>query len=484
MDNKKESILSGILKYSISSWVGIFIGFFSVIITTRLIAPDVYGIVMLFLSATHVALYIVTIGMDGACIRFYNEPPGGNTVNQLLYKNIVITTLICLVVGLLCTFVLPDSVTEYVFGFSSRLLVGMLFVFTLCQVVLRYLNISYRMSFKAKMYNIQNILINSSYRVLIILAALITNDSIFIITVLTLGLVVILLVYVYIQRREITPIDSTGVVNFSLSMKGYGEYMRYAIFNAPTYIVTYFNTFACQQIIRNHLSAYSLGIFSSTGAFSAILSVIKGGFSTFWSAYVYKEYTEEQDKIKKMHDFLVAFTIIVTSVLVCCRDIIYLAIGPDYHDSKRFFSLLLVMPILTFVEETTDKGVAIAKKSQVWTVTHLISVVVNIGLCMMLINGFELKGAAWANAISAILLYGLNTYYGQKYFRTIDNYFKSLCGIIVLILLLVIPSFTMNIWVIIAACFVLDIIAVVIYSKEYRFMLQRIMNSLIKKNKK
>jgi O-antigen/teichoic acid export membrane protein len=468
-----DSILKGIFKYSISNWVGVIVGFLSVIISTRIITPDVYGIVMLFLSATQVTMYVMTLGMDGACIRFYNEPPCNNSQNQLLYKNIIISSVICILTGVISVIFISGSVAEFLFGFSSRLLIGLLFLYTLCQIVLRYLNISYRMSFNAKMYNIQNILINSSSRVLIIAAAFIRNNSLFIISVLTIGIFVVLLVYLIKQRKQITPLGNDGIISLSLNMKGYGEYMRYAVFNAPTYIVTYFNTFACQQIIRQQLSAYALGIFSSTGAFTAVLSVVKGGFSTFWSAYVYKEYEGKQETIIKMHDFLLVFTIMATSVLMSCRDIVYLAIGSSYHDSKSFFSLLLVMPILTFIEETTDKGVALSKKSYIWTITHMLSVVTNIGLCFLFVKGFDLMGAAWANAIAAVLLYVLNTVYGQKYYRSISDYTKSIKGTLILLLLLIVPALTLNIWIIILCCVSLDIIAYFVYAEEVKYMLKR-----------
>lgn len=480
MSTTKESVVKGIFKYSISNWIGIVVGFVSVVITTRLIKPDVYGIITLFLSAANVMIYILTLGMDSACIRFYNEPLAGNTQSQLLYKNLIITSIICFSMGSACVLFLPSSVSNYIFGFSSRLIIGLLLIFTFCQIILRFLNISYRMSFNAKMYNIQNVLINCSYRVLIIAAALIRNDSLFIITILTLGLLVILLFYLYIQRSEITPRGNNGVVSFSISLKGYGEYMRYAIFNAPTYIVTYFNIFASQYIIRDVMSAFFLGVFSSTSAFTSILSVVKGGFSTFWSAYVFKEYTEENNTIIKMHDYLVVFTIVVTSLLVCCRDIVYLAIGQDYHDSKSFFSLLLIMPILSFVEETTDKGVAISKKSQIWMFTHIISALVNITLCYILVHYYGLMGAAWASAISAIILYGLNTYWGQHYYRTIKSYWKSFFGVLLLIIELIIPSLTLNIYLIIASCIVLDIIAFYLYREELSFIFNRITNEAVK----
>lgn len=54
-----------------------------------------------------------------------------------------------------------------------------------------------------------------------------------------------------------------------------------------------------QQIIREEIDAHALGIFASVSMFISILTAVQGGFSTYWSAYVYKNYSEEDSKIKK-----------------------------------------------------------------------------------------------------------------------------------------------------------------------------------------
>ena len=103
----------------------------------------------------------------------------------------------------------------------------------------------------------------------------------------------------------------------------------------------------------------------------------------------------------------------------------------------------------------------------------MLSVVANIGLCFLFVKGFDLMGAAWANAIAAVLLYVLNTVYGQKYYRSISDYSKSIKGTLILLLLLIVPALTLNIWLIISCCVLLDIIAYFVYAEEVKYMLKR-----------
>ena len=122
-----ESILKGTLKYSISTWINLIVGFISVIITTRIINPEVYGQISIFFSVSSVLMYFLTLGLDGALIRFYNEPPNGETSNQLIFKCIIISTLTSLCLGIVLTSFCGEFISNYIFGVSRRILIGMIF---------------------------------------------------------------------------------------------------------------------------------------------------------------------------------------------------------------------------------------------------------------------------------------------------------------------------------------------------------------------
>jgi hypothetical protein len=481
MSNQKESLTLGILKYSISTWINLIVGLLSVVVTTRLINPHDYGLITIFISSTAFLMYILTLGLDSAFIRFYNDPPKGNTQNQLLYKCLFISTVFCCIAGLLVFFSFSSKVSFFIFGIESKLLICLMFIYCLSQVWLRYLNISFRMSFRAKQYNIQNILINCLTRILIILSALISNNYLFIISILTIGIASTLIIYLFVQKNEFTPINSQGQLDRSLDFSGFRPYFRFALFSAPTYIVVYFNTFMSQQIIREEIDAHALGIFASVSMFISILTAVQGGFSTYWSAYVYKNYSEEDSKIKKMHDVIVAFAIIMASAVVCSRDFIYLFIGSFYHSSKTFFSLILILPILNFIRETTDKGLQISNNNHISLFIHILTVMINLGLSYCLINKIGIIGAAIANAISGVFLFTTSAYYGQKYFRTINSIIKSSCGVFVLLCLLTLPSITNNIMNIIFGTLLLDVIAFSIYKDEVGLMCNVVLSFLVKK---
>lgn len=475
--NQHTNLLKGVLQYSISTWVNLFLGMLSVVLTTRLLDPDVYGLVAIFFSSSSVLLYVLTLGLDGAYIRFYNEPPGNDTRTQLLYKNLVISTITCFIIGVSVFVFFGYSFSQLIFDVGIRSITGLLFVYTFCQILLRYLNISFRMSFRVREYNVQNILINCLSKFLIILAAFITDGFVWIIAILTIGMLTVLAIYFYKQKKEFIPYNADNELDLSVSLKGYEDYLKFALFSAPSYIVVYLNQYLNQQLILSLMSAYALGIFSSTVLFGNILSAVKGGFSTFWAAYVYQSYREDKLRIGLMHDYVMAVAIIAVSLLIGFRDVIYLFIGESFRSSKVFFSLLLAMPVFNFLLETTDKGIALVKKNHISLLTHLLAVALNVGLCFLLIPKYQLVGAAWANAISGLVLYFANTYYGQKYYKTILNNKKSLLGFFLLFCIIAIPSFVTKMSWILFAIGLLDVIAFYIYKTEYITLLSKILSA-------
>lgn len=483
MSIQKESLLKGIFSYSISSWINIVVGFLSVIITTRIIEPDEYGVISLFLSASSFLMYILTFGMDGAFIRFYNEPPANNSKNQVLFRIIIYSTVIGLIMSFLMTGPLCKVISKYIFGSNSRVLVLMLVLYTYSQAIFRFLNISFRMGFKTKEYTIQNILINCFSRIVIIFVGLFSNRINDIMIAMGIGMFLLMLIYVYFQKREIIPVNTRGKLDITISLKGYREFIKFSLYSAPSYFVTYFNGFMSQGIIRSSLDSFSLGIFSSCGMFKTIFSALQGGFATYWSAYVYKNHEEDKERIMEMHDYILLFSMICASGLVIFRDIVYVIIGRQYHDSKHFFSLLLIPAVLGFVRETTDKGIALAKRNEIILGANMVSVVINLMGCFFLTSYWGLIGAAYAEAIAGIVLYIIMTCYGQKFYRTIKNPTRSVIMTVLILGVMVYPSLTTNIFNIVIVTILFNVVAVIIMQKQI-FILLKILSSGIKNKKR
>ena len=290
------------------------------------------------------------------------------------------------------------------------------------------------------------------------------------------------MIYLIVQRNEYLPKKNNGEYDYSIKLRGYGKYYIYALFCAPAYVSAYLNLYLGQQIVITKLGAHELGIFASVGIFSQILTSVKGGFSTFWSAYVYKYYQIQKDVIIKMHDYVVAISIVGVSILVLSRDIIYVFIGKGFHESKLFFSILLIMPVLATVQETTAIGIYLKKHNELSLINIICATAINVMASLFLINYYGLIGAAIGNALSGIYLYTANTVVGQYFYKSIKNIYRSIFGMVLLIIILMMPVYFESYKNAVIVILLVNLAGFYLYREEYVHIIDLISKRLENKN--
>jgi len=421
------SFMKSVFKFSISSWINFFISVFSTIIITRIFNPDVYGVVSLFNSASTVMMSLVCLGLDSSFIRFYNEPPSGFNEKDLLSRCLGIPVIFTLIIAVFSTTFFYKEFSFFVFNRVSWLITVLLFINTITLLILRYFNLCYRMSANAKLYTIQSVLTLFFSKCFVLAAALFEPKYETVITFNTIGVFVLAAVYFVIQRKSVLP------NKIKLSIKGLKEVVIFALYSWPSSFTLYLNAFIVQLIISKYLGNFQLGIYASTNFFTSVIVVLQGGFGTYWAPFMYANYKTEQSKIKRVHNYTLLFVIAILSCFLLFQNIIYSLLGFKYHDSKPFFALVLLFPLASVINETTAYGISIAKKNYYNLISTVLFVASNLLLCFYLIPLFGIAGAAFALAISALLQLLLSTYFGQKYYRSIDNPIKTVFTVAVLV---------------------------------------------------
>ena len=150
---------------------------------------------------------------------------------------------------------------------------------------------------------------------------------------------------------------------------------------------------------------------------------------------MYGHYREEQPKIKAVHTYILLFVLFLLGGFILCQHPAYLMIGSGFHESRIFFSLVLLDPLLMLVEQTTNYGMALAKRNQEMTLIYLLAILLNIGLCYVLLPLYGLPGAAAAAALAALFRFILATWRGQRYYRSLEDGWKTAFGIFLLVIL-------------------------------------------------
>ena len=427
-------MIKSILKFSVPNIVNICLSLIATFILTRVFAPETYGVLNIFNTTAATVLSIFYFGMDSAYIRFYNEPPHGNSSAQLGSKLLLLCLSSEFAFGTLITLCFYEQLTMSVFGFVSRMICALLFTSVFAQLILRFLNIKHRMDFNTKAYTLQSILIQIALKLFVALAALLSLTIEEVLLVNVLGITILAIVFIVVQRKSF--FSFCEITTF----KGYKPVIRFALFTAPLAICINLNNFISQQLITGQLGNAGVGIYSSAGYFSGILGALQGGFATFWAAYMYANYKEKQEEIKRVNEYLLLVIIVVFAGLILGKDIIYLLIGEQYHESKSFFSLVLCYPILSLSSETTSYGISIKNKNHLSLVSFVSSILLNLVLAYILLPALGLKGVALASMISGVILYSMLTVFGQRLYKSISNTRLTAIDIVIIIVMSIIPA--------------------------------------------
>ena len=181
----------------------------------------------------------------------------------------------------------------------------------------------------------------------------------------------------------------------------------------------------------------AVGIFAAANVFVGVIVVLQAGFSTFWSGYMFENYKTQIFRITRMHDYVSFLIIALLACFILFRDVMFLLLGAKYQVSKPFFAILLLYPLLHILVETTGYGISIAKRTDLMLIITFSSVLLNLGTIWLLIPSWGLLGASLGSAVSGLILFTVQSYYGQKYYRSIDHVGRTVFTIFSVVILAV-----------------------------------------------
>lgn len=224
----------------------------------------------------------------------------------------------------------------------------------------------------------------------------------------------------------------------SIDFKKNYDIYRFSILSAPGFAIIYLNGYLPQVIIKSNLGEDILGIYGASLLFCSAIQILSTGFTTFWSPYMYKNYKINSSAIKNIHDLVMISMIVVLVGILSVHKILYLFIGESFRKNQNLLGLLLIYPIVVILIETTAYGMNIEKKNEISLTIYFSTTLINVILCAMLSPVFGLDGIAFASMISSVLHFIFMTYWGQKYYISINNAKKTIFnfGILIIVALI------------------------------------------------
>ncbi len=180
-------------------------------------------------------------------------------------------------------------------------------------------------------------------------------------------------------------------------------------FTLPITIPTIFHLLAMQVLaqcdvlmIKGMLSNYYVGIYSLARTFSSIISILYGAFNNSWVPFYY-DYTRRKqfDELREhAENYLELFTILCMGFILLSREVFSLFASSEYHDGIGIIPVFVIGYYMVFLYNFPVNYEILHKKTKAIAACTILAAVSNVILNYVFIRKIGYQGAVYATALS------------------------------------------------------------------------------------
>ncbi|MBP3683821.1 MAG: lipopolysaccharide biosynthesis protein [Oscillospiraceae bacterium] len=412
MANKQNSFVKSFAIIGGSTFLNMIIGVLTTPIITRLVRPESYGQLSMFVLYTNMAVAVLCLGLDQALVRYYYESDGTGYRSALLKKCVSWPCVISLVVSVVvCVLAYYD-----VISFFSISVIVLLCVNIVLHLIYRFGLLVVRLEKNSKLYGLLQILYKLLYVVLAIVFLILTDiDDFVLLALATVAAVAICLVScIWAQKTH-----WFKVRNFGGKIVSQTELIKYGypyVFSMG--IATLFQ--AADKMALNMYCSYSVvGVYASAMSLVNIFAIVQTTFNTLWGPIAMEHYAKNPKDTSlyvQANRIITVVMFVLGTSLILCKDLFAVLLGEEYREAAFVLPFLIFNPIMYTISETTCLGLVFKKKSKMQVVVVLIPCVVNIIGNTVLVPHLGGVGAAISTGISYIIFYIMRTLISTYYY--------------------------------------------------------------------
>lgn len=423
--SKTHSFFLTMIKYSIVSWISFLISLVSIPIMTRVFSPETMGGITIFQSVSSVFLIIALSGQDQAFSRFFFDKDSKGELAFKAYKIITFSWSILFIIIVLFSELLSRIIFSNV---NSYAMIMTAFV----ALPLSYLRMSeqiYRMKSETRNYGRQQVIVNFITRLLVLASAFINENYNTYLTISVISSIFLALIFIKIQ------FDRRNIVYINHKKEKYSkEMINFGIPNMIAAISFSLKDVIPRIILSSYIGLYAVGIYSSAISLASLINILQAGFSTYFGAYFYENYKNENNKFNYIHHSLVFFLVLFGLTLIAFSDIAVRILGNEYISAARILPIIIWSPIAISISETTVYGINISKKTNFHIYISIITTLLTIILSVLLIPKYSELGAAFTIGVSGLLFLSLRTIIGFKYIKIVLDFNKTINSLLLLVI--------------------------------------------------
>lgn len=404
----KNNLIKKFLSFSIGGYVNALIGLLTVPIITRILSPEQYGIASLISIIVEMLVVFCSLALDQSFVRFFyevEEDERGKLLQDCLYYPVFITIFSSLII-----FIFRNQISVFILEKKEKV-IWLIIVFSIVALIIKsFAFLVVRMQQKGGLYSFFYILIKVVEFSFILLFFKIYGNDYKVIVLATLFSTLITSLLMIVVERKI----------WKLGGKRKIEKKELLNFSAPlvlTLALTWVFGSSDKITIKIFSNLKELGLYSGAFRIVSVISVIQTGFTSFWTPFIYERYSKNPDDLvfyKKANDYLSLIFFLIGFSILATRNIIIILLGEKYYDSLFIVPMLIFVPIMYLISETTMMGIGFKKKSKYFLYISIIVAIFNIIGNILLVPKYGAKGAAISTGISYIIFFSLRTYFSLK----------------------------------------------------------------------
>lgn len=461
------------IEFAIGNGLVMILGLISTPIVSRMILPYEKGRADIFITYTSLIVLILTMGIDQAYVRYFNDEEE-NSRGKLLRNSVKVPIIINLIFSLIIL-VFYKPVSNYIVKETSFFIVVLFALHSLFSIISNFAMINVRMKQKAKTYSMLGVINKIAFIIFIlILFYIFRNNYMTLVMATVLANLVMTIMAIFIERNDWFNFKNEIKLNTSTK-----ELIKYG----TPFIFSMAITWIFQSIDRISIQLFSdftqLGLYGGAMYIISILNTVQGAFTTFWIPVAYDKYANSPEDKKffgNINEIVSFFMLIIAIGLIATKDILIIILGKNYEGAQFIFPFLVFMPIMYTISETTVLGINFKKKTKYHIYIAVVSAITNIVGNLILVPSMGAKGAAISTGLAYVVFFISRTYLGNKFFKVEVKYFKFFVSVISVYVLATISSiYKFNILILIVT-----IISVLIVLIMYRNVVGDIFN-MIKK---
>lgn len=437
MDYKK--LIKSFFSFSIGNWLGAIVGIISTPILTRILTPDQLGKASMFTLAINILLLFVLFGTDQTFVRFFYEEEEKNR-NKLLFNILKIPIFIFIITSIFI-FIMRDKISIFLFGEVNQFLVIIIIITLFFNVLKRYGLLVIRMKQQGLTYSILNFSFKLISLGLLIAFAYLLGEK-FEIRVYSQSIAIIIITFISIFiSRKTWKFTNFKKVKLNNSLKDIFHYSYPLLFTA---LITWLFQSFDKLAIREWGTYEQLGLYSAAFKIVAILNIVKLSFTTFWVPTSLEKYEEDANNINffsNMYQLIFLVMFLIGLVTIALKDLIIYLLGPKYSEASMIMPLLVFMPIMYTISETTVIGINFKKKPKYHILIATVSCLINVIGNYILVPEFGAKGAAISTGFSYIIFFTMRTIISLKFFKVNYKLKNTYISLLMLFLFALYSSF-------------------------------------------